>query len=154
VGDEALLFQPPQHGANRRILKPPPRPPRQHFANGVCGEPRIGPHQLHDQPFQLAQLGRGIFHPALPRVVLRFVTHVITARKGCQKLLRNGFSPAATHCRFEPAAQNSGRALELPFVIVPLVNGDNNQHSFDENLRLGQFLDGTRAFAGLLRSPY
>jgi acetylornithine deacetylase/succinyl-diaminopimelate desuccinylase-like protein len=45
-------------------------------------------------------------------------------------------------------------ALELPFVIVPLVNGDNNQHSFDENLRLGQFLDGTRAFTGLLRSPY
>ena len=45
-------------------------------------------------------------------------------------------------------------ALGLPFVIVPLVNGDNNQHSFDENLRLGQFLDGTRAFTGLLRSPY
>ena len=45
-------------------------------------------------------------------------------------------------------------ALELPFVIVPLVNGDNNQHSFDENLRIGQFLDGTRAFAGLLRAPY
>jgi acetylornithine deacetylase/succinyl-diaminopimelate desuccinylase-like protein len=45
-------------------------------------------------------------------------------------------------------------ALELPFVIVPLVNGDNNQHSFDENLRLGQFLDGTRAFTGLLRSPF
>jgi acetylornithine deacetylase/succinyl-diaminopimelate desuccinylase-like protein len=45
-------------------------------------------------------------------------------------------------------------ALGLPFVIVPLVNGDNNQHSFDENLRLGQFLDGTRAFTGLLRAPY
>ena len=45
-------------------------------------------------------------------------------------------------------------ALELPFVIVPLVNGDNNQHSFDENLRLGQFLDGTRAFTGLLRAPF
>ena len=44
-------------------------------------------------------------------------------------------------------------ALELPFVIVPLVNPDNNQHSFDENLRVGHFLDGIRAFAGLLRSP-
>jgi acetylornithine deacetylase/succinyl-diaminopimelate desuccinylase-like protein len=44
-------------------------------------------------------------------------------------------------------------ALGLPFVIVPLVNGDNNQHSFDENLRIGQFFDGTRAFTGMLRAP-
>jgi acetylornithine deacetylase/succinyl-diaminopimelate desuccinylase-like protein len=45
-------------------------------------------------------------------------------------------------------------ALETPFVIVPLVNNDNNQHSFDENLRIGHLLDGTRAFTGLLRTPY
>jgi acetylornithine deacetylase/succinyl-diaminopimelate desuccinylase-like protein len=45
-------------------------------------------------------------------------------------------------------------ALELPFVIVPLVNPDNNQHSFDENLRVGHFLNGTRAMTGLLRSPF
>ncbi len=45
-------------------------------------------------------------------------------------------------------------ALELPFVIVPLVNADNNQHSFDENLRVGHFLDGIHAFAGMLRTPY
>jgi acetylornithine deacetylase/succinyl-diaminopimelate desuccinylase-like protein len=45
-------------------------------------------------------------------------------------------------------------ALGLSFVIVPLVNSDNNQHSFDENLRVGHFLSGVQAFAGLLRSPY
>lgn len=45
-------------------------------------------------------------------------------------------------------------ALDLPFVILPLVNYDNNQHSFDENLRIGHFLDGTRTFTGLLRSPF
>jgi acetylornithine deacetylase/succinyl-diaminopimelate desuccinylase-like protein len=45
-------------------------------------------------------------------------------------------------------------ALDLPFVIVPLVNPDNNQHSFDENLRIGHFLNGTRAMTGLLRSPF
>jgi len=45
-------------------------------------------------------------------------------------------------------------ALDLPFVIVPLVNPDNNQHSFDENLRIGHFLDGTRVFSGLLRSAF
>jgi len=45
------------------------------------------------------------------------------------------------------------QALDIPFVIVPLVNPDNNQHSFDENLRLGHYLDGIRAMIGLLRSP-
>src|SRR5262245_23844265 len=45
-------------------------------------------------------------------------------------------------------------ALDLPFVIVPLVNPDNNQHSFDENLRIGHYLDGIRAFTGLLRAPF
>ena len=45
-------------------------------------------------------------------------------------------------------------ALDMPFVIMPLVNADNNQHSFDENLRLGHFLDGVKAFTGLLQKPY
>jgi acetylornithine deacetylase/succinyl-diaminopimelate desuccinylase-like protein len=45
-------------------------------------------------------------------------------------------------------------ALDLPFIIVPLVNPDNNQHSFDENLRIGHFLDGVRAFTALLRAPF
>jgi acetylornithine deacetylase/succinyl-diaminopimelate desuccinylase-like protein len=45
-------------------------------------------------------------------------------------------------------------ALDLPFVIVPLVNPDNNQHSFDENLRIGHLLNGTRALTGLLRAPF
>ena len=45
-------------------------------------------------------------------------------------------------------------ALGLPFVILPLVNPDNNQHSFDENLRVGHFFNGVRAMTGLLRTPY
>src|SRR5206468_12243458 len=44
-------------------------------------------------------------------------------------------------------------ALEVPFIIVPLVNGDNNQHSFDENLRIGHYVEGTRTLATLLRTP-
>ena len=44
-------------------------------------------------------------------------------------------------------------ALGVPFIIVPLVNGDNNQHSFDENLRVGHYVDGVRTLATLLRSP-
>jgi hypothetical protein len=39
-------------------------------------------------------------------------------------------------------------------VIVPLVNNDNNQRSFDENVRVGRLLEGTRAFTGLLLTPF
>jgi acetylornithine deacetylase/succinyl-diaminopimelate desuccinylase-like protein len=44
--------------------------------------------------------------------------------------------------------------LGAPFVIVPLVNGDNNQHTFDENMRIGHYMEGIRAITGLLRSRY
>lgn len=44
--------------------------------------------------------------------------------------------------------------LSVPFLIVPLVNGDNNQHTFDENMRVGHYMEGIRAIMGMLRSPY
>ena len=44
--------------------------------------------------------------------------------------------------------------LHAPFVIVPLVNSDNNQHAFDENLRMGNYIGGMRTMLGLLLEPY
>jgi acetylornithine deacetylase/succinyl-diaminopimelate desuccinylase-like protein len=44
--------------------------------------------------------------------------------------------------------------LGIPAIIVPTVNSDNNQHSFDENLRLGNFIDGIRIFMGILTTPF
>jgi acetylornithine deacetylase/succinyl-diaminopimelate desuccinylase-like protein len=44
--------------------------------------------------------------------------------------------------------------LHAPFVLVPLVNSDNNQHAFDENLRMGNYVSGMRAMLGLLLTPY
>jgi acetylornithine deacetylase/succinyl-diaminopimelate desuccinylase-like protein len=43
--------------------------------------------------------------------------------------------------------------LHLPYVVVPLVNADNNQHSFDENLRLGNYIEGIRTIAAMLTTP-
>jgi acetylornithine deacetylase/succinyl-diaminopimelate desuccinylase-like protein len=43
-------------------------------------------------------------------------------------------------------------ALGAPFVVVPLVNGDNNQHTFDENMRVGHYVEGIQAIAAMLRS--
>jgi acetylornithine deacetylase/succinyl-diaminopimelate desuccinylase-like protein len=44
--------------------------------------------------------------------------------------------------------------LKAPFVLVPVVNPDNNQHSYDENLRMGHYLSGMRTIAALLTAPY
>ena len=40
--------------------------------------------------------------------------------------------------------------LHLPAVIVPLANADDNQHAPNENLRLGNFLDGVDELQSLL----
>ncbi len=43
--------------------------------------------------------------------------------------------------------------LDVPAVIVPLVNPDNNQHSPNENLRIGNYFDGVRSCLGILTQP-
>jgi acetylornithine deacetylase/succinyl-diaminopimelate desuccinylase-like protein len=43
--------------------------------------------------------------------------------------------------------------LEAPFLILPLVNGDNNQHAYDENMRIGHYVGGVRTISTLLRTP-
>lgn len=45
-------------------------------------------------------------------------------------------------------------ALRRPFVLVPAVNGDNNQHTHDENLRIGNFVTGTETIYSLLTTRY
>ena len=45
-------------------------------------------------------------------------------------------------------------ALHLPFVMLPTVNADNNQHTHDENLRIGNFVSGSKAIYSLLITPY
>jgi acetylornithine deacetylase/succinyl-diaminopimelate desuccinylase-like protein len=45
-------------------------------------------------------------------------------------------------------------ALKLPFVLVPTVNDDNNQHARDENLRVGNFITGAETLYSLLTTPY
>jgi acetylornithine deacetylase/succinyl-diaminopimelate desuccinylase-like protein len=52
-----------------------------------------------------------------------------------------------------PTAEIVG-PLKMPFVLVPTVNADDNQHTYDENLRMGQFLTGMRSMLGLLTTEY
>jgi acetylornithine deacetylase/succinyl-diaminopimelate desuccinylase-like protein len=41
-------------------------------------------------------------------------------------------------------------ALPVPFVLVPTVNADNNQHARDENLRVGNLVTGAETLFSLL----
>jgi acetylornithine deacetylase/succinyl-diaminopimelate desuccinylase-like protein len=45
-----------------------------------------------------------------------------------------------------------GDVLQTPFVIVPIVNPDNNQHAPNENLRMREFRRGIEIYAALLAS--
>jgi acetylornithine deacetylase/succinyl-diaminopimelate desuccinylase-like protein len=44
--------------------------------------------------------------------------------------------------------------LKMPFILVPTVNADDNQHSYDENLQMGNFLTGMTSMLGLLLTAY
>ncbi len=43
--------------------------------------------------------------------------------------------------------------LSIPAFVVPMVNPDNNQHSPNENLKIGQIAYGIMAFYALLNTP-
>lgn len=43
--------------------------------------------------------------------------------------------------------------LGVPAVTVPTVNRDNNQHSPNENIRVGNYLDGIKTIYHILREP-
>lgn len=44
--------------------------------------------------------------------------------------------------------------LKIPAFVVPMVNLDNNQHSPDENLKIGQLAYGIKALYGILSTPF
>jgi acetylornithine deacetylase/succinyl-diaminopimelate desuccinylase-like protein len=46
------------------------------------------------------------------------------------------------------------QTLDLPAVTVPTVNADNNQHSPNENLRIGNYIEGVRTFLAILTQPF
>jgi acetylornithine deacetylase/succinyl-diaminopimelate desuccinylase-like protein len=44
--------------------------------------------------------------------------------------------------------------LGIPAVSVPVVNYDNNQHSENENIRIGNYVDGIKTYFYVLNTPY
>ncbi|MCD7097245.1 M20/M25/M40 family metallo-hydrolase [Stenotrophomonas sp. MMGLT7] len=50
-------------------------------------------------------------------------------------------------------SQPLAEGLGAPILLVPLVNADNNQHVADENMRIGNYLEGVRTLHALLSQP-
>jgi acetylornithine deacetylase/succinyl-diaminopimelate desuccinylase-like protein len=72
-------------------------------------------------------------------------------------LLRTSGGANPVRIRMSGGSNPSDTLVEIlgaPYVGVPLVNGDNNQHTFDENMRVGHYVEGVRTIVGMLRSPY
>lgn len=44
--------------------------------------------------------------------------------------------------------------LQVPAIIIPTVNADNNQHAANENLRLGHYFQGIQTLMGILSTPF
>jgi acetylornithine deacetylase/succinyl-diaminopimelate desuccinylase-like protein len=45
-------------------------------------------------------------------------------------------------------------AMGVPVLLLPLVNADNNQHAANENMRIGNYIDGVQSLYALFSQPY
>mgnify|MGYP001287822467 FL=1 len=164
IGDKASNIIPSQAVAELDLRTTPEAPPEylfglieQHVRGKgyylAQGAPSDAERAAHDKiaSFTLGRGSRAARTP-LESPLGQWVDGVLRKTHGA-----NGVDSATVRIRMMGGSVPTDKlveALDVPFVIVPLVNGDNNQHSFDENLRLGHYFDGVRTFVGLLRTKF
>lgn len=72
------------------------------------------------------------------------------------EVLQNNFNTEVVHIRIAggtvPIAPFVNE-LQIPAFLIPMVNPDNNQHSPNENLKIGQIAYGLKALYGILSTP-
>ncbi|MEM9687529.1 MAG: M20/M25/M40 family metallo-hydrolase [Bacteroidota bacterium] len=76
------------------------------------------------------------------------------AGKWLRKAMRNAFKKDPIQIRTVGGSVPIApfvNTLNIPAVIVPTVNTDNNQHSPNENIRLGNYIDGIKTITAILR---
>ena len=86
------------------------------------------------------------FRTPLDSEVGRWLSSALRRKNGSDPLLVRTFGGSIPIAPFVTT-------LGVPAVVVPTVNPDNNQHSPNENLRLGEFLDGIRTIVAVLTEP-
>ncbi|GAB7208058.1 hypothetical protein OS21_45570 [Dickeya oryzae] len=53
-----------------------------------------------------------------------------------------------------PPINGALAALKNAFAVVSLVNADNSSYGADENMRIGNYIDGIRIMVSMLTTPF
>lgn len=109
--------------------------------------PTDGERLEHDR---LASLETSVFYGAFRTPFDsepgRWLTRAITRYRGEEPVRIASYGGSIPIAHFV-------RTLDVPAVVVPTVNRDNNQHSPNENLRIGDFLEGIGTITAVLSEP-
>jgi acetylornithine deacetylase/succinyl-diaminopimelate desuccinylase-like protein len=76
--------------------------------------------------------------------------------KWLQKAIKKGFETDPIRIRMSGGSIPISpfvNILDIPAVTVPTVNRDNNQHSPNENIRLGDYRNGIKTILSILTEP-
>ena len=84
--------------------------------------------------------GYPAFRSTLDNPAARQLTALLTGIDGQPPLMTPTMGGSLPIYLFE-------RALDMPIVILPVANHDNNQHGRDENLRIQNLYDAVAAYA-------
>jgi acetylornithine deacetylase/succinyl-diaminopimelate desuccinylase-like protein len=159
VGAKASNIIPDKAIAEFDLRTTPEAPPERLFAllrkhinklgyHLVDGPPSDEVRQQHDKIAWL-EMGKGgqAVRTPMDSAVGRWTQGAIQSQSGFSGMVR---------VRMMGASVPTDALVDIlgaPFVIMPLVNGDNNQHTFDENMRIGHYVQGVDTIRRLLTTP-
>ena len=113
-------------------------------AHVVEEEPDATTRRTHDLVVRLdAEVGYPGVRTPMDLPIARRVVDAVTTAHGAAPVLVPTFGGSVP-------MHGLATVLDAPLVIVPIANHDDNQHAPDENLRVGNLLDGTVTMAALL----
>ncbi len=159
VGEEARTIVPDRAIASLDLRLVPDVRPRDQVELFIAHVRRQGYHVVSEEP----DLETRLAHPRLAKVV---------SRDGYPAVRTPLDHPAARTLVGELRRAHAEELVVIPtyggsipgylfpevlgaaFVNLPIVNPDNNQHSPNENLRLGHFFEGIISLAAALRAPW
>jgi acetylornithine deacetylase/succinyl-diaminopimelate desuccinylase-like protein len=159
VGDKASNIIPDKAVAEFDLRTTPEAPPTYLFGLVEAHVMRMGYHLVKGEPTDAERAT----HDKIARIVMgqggRAARTPLDSPLGkwAYEVIKRDAAPGTNPVRIRMMGGSVPtdrlvEILEAPFVIVPLVNGDNNQHTFDENMRVGHYVSGVGTVLGLLRT--
>ena len=110
----------------------------------VYDEPGAEVRRAHEKVLRVDwRGGYPAFRSSLDSRAARQLTALLTEIDGVPPLLTPTMGGSLPIYLFE-------RALDMPIVILPVANHDNNQHGRNENLRLANLFDAIAAYAAVI----